>query len=148
MLQSKLKYVILLSSICLLGCNDAAECIINRRPDLPSKSFIGFTGMPFSNTIKGEIKNETKDDLYNYDFSVSGDLPVGLSTSSQHRTLTIEGSPKASGRYSFTVHLSAKQNDDYDSDCKKKRNNCKALCDDCDGLCKDSTKETYSIVIK
>lgn len=141
MFQSKLKYIMLCASFLVLGCQDILECVINRRPELPDKSLaIGHRLDYYYDEIKAEIKNEPRDDLYFYYFSISGNLPEGLDFYEDHRKLIIEGNPTEYGDYTFTVHLHVEQRNDYYEVCENEFN-------DCDGLCKESTKKTYSIYI-
>lgn len=141
MSQSKFKYIIFLSFLSLFSCQDILECVINRRPELPEKLLNdGHRLQYYYDTINAEIKNEPRDDLYFYYFSISGNLPEGLEFYEDHRRLIIEGNPSEFGNYTFTVHLHVEQQNDYYEICESELN-------DCDGLCKDSTKKTYSIYI-
>ena len=67
--------------VCFLcfGCEDIIECIINKRPEIPNKSFsVGYVNNYYYEELTSEIKNEPNDDDYGYTYEIYGDLPDGL----------------------------------------------------------------------
>lgn len=124
------------------SCQDILECIINRHPELSDQRLqTGQVNNYYFEEIKAQIKNEPRDNSYYYYFSIDGDLPQGLEFIIDYRSVIIKGTPQASGRYTFTVHLNVEQANDYYEDCENEFN-------DCDGLCDESTVKTYTLSIR
>jgi len=122
-----------------ISCQDVLECVVNRHPELSNKTLaIAQINEFYSESIQAEIKNEPMDDSYNYYFSIDGNLPRGIDSYIDYRTVVFEGIPLVAGTYRFTVRLSVSQQNNYSEDCENNFN-------DCDGLCKESTSQTYTI---
>ncbi|WP_298903888.1 hypothetical protein [uncultured Psychroserpens sp.] len=127
-----------LSSIMLSSCEDVFDCIINRRPELPNKSFeVGTVESYYYDEFRAEIKNEPRDDDYGYIFEVDDNLPDGLELFVNYRTVSIEGLPTHPGTYTFTVYLFVDPPLSYDYDTDQYD----------DPLCSDSTSKEYTIII-
>ena len=134
--------VLLLSFSIFTSCENVIDCIINVRPELSDKKLaIGGVNQYYSETIHAQIKNEPKDNAYDYFFNVSGNIPDGLEVVYEYRKVIIEGVPLKSGRYRFTVYLDvdAPNGYYYDEDGNERYD---------DALCSDSTSKTYTIAIK
>ncbi|SDH51395.1 hypothetical protein [Winogradskyella thalassocola] len=127
-------------AICFLcfGCENIIECIINRRPEIPNKSFdVGFVNSYYYEDFTSEIKNEPNDDDYGYTYEIYDDLPEGLQMFANFRTLSIEGTPRTSGTYTFKVYLYVDPPEYYDEDSGQYE----------DSLCEHSTSKTFTIII-
>ena len=121
-----------------LNCDDFLDCVVNRRPELPDKSFaVGPIGSYYYEEFDAQIKNEPQDNDYGYEFDLDGNLPDGLGMVVNYRTVSIEGTPTTAGTYRFTIFLYVDppltyddENDTYD-----------------DPLCSESTSKEYTIII-
>ncbi|WP_055446469.1 hypothetical protein [Lacinutrix mariniflava] len=136
----KKRYSILfcISLITLVGCEDLLDCIINRSPELPEKYLeSGRVGYVYFQEITAGIKNEPRDDIYDYNFEIYGDIPDGLEVSIDFRTLFIEGTPNDSGRYEFTIALNVGPPEYYDEETEDYENS----------MCSTSTSMDYEIII-
>jgi hypothetical protein len=101
-----LKFLPLLSCFLLFGCNDFWECLIDRRPELESKTFpIGSTETYYYVDVSAEIKNEPRDNDYDYFFEFAEPLPDGLDFFVNYRTISIEGTPEVTGTYQIVLNL-------------------------------------------
>jgi hypothetical protein len=130
--------LILLSFI---GCQDILECIINRHPELSNKTLAeAQVNQFYTETIQAEIKNEPMDNSYDYYFSIDGNLPRGIDSYIDYRTIVFEGAPLVAGTYKFTLRLSVEQAYNYSDECESNFN-------DCDGLCAESTSQVYTIIV-
>lgn len=132
---------LLLIVFSFISCQDIIECIINRRPELTSKTLaVAQVNQFYTETITADIKNEPLDDNYDYYFSIDGELPRGIVYVIEERRIVLEGTPLDSGSYKFKVWLSAEQSYNYSEACENRLN-------DCDGLCEESTSKVYTIVV-
>lgn len=121
-----------------LSCENILECIINRSPEIPDTSFdVGNVNGYYYQELTSEIKNEPRDDAYDYSYEIYGNLPDGLEMFANHRTLSIEGMPQASGTFTFTIYLYVDPPEYYDEDSGKYE----------DALCSRSTSKKFSIII-
>ncbi|WP_296383531.1 hypothetical protein [Winogradskyella sp.] len=120
------------------GCEDLVDCIFNKRPEIPNKYFeAGFVNSYYYEEFTSEVKNDPRDDDYDYFYEIYGDLPDGLEMYANYRTLSIEGMPLTSGTFTFTVHLFVDPPEYYDEDSGRYE----------DSLCSDSTSKEFSITI-
>ncbi|MDY2587616.1 hypothetical protein [Winogradskyella aquimaris] len=130
------KVLPLLLCFMLLSCDDVFECMIGRNPSLPNKQFpIGTTEGYYYVDLSAEIKNEPRDNDYDYYFHVEG-LPLGMDYFVNYRTISLEGTPEETGVFEITIYL------DVDGPF---RNN---FDDDPDLLCNYSTSKSYTLVIE
>lgn len=138
----KQSLTILIFSILLISCEDTLDCIINVRPVLPHKSLeVGLVGRYYSETITAEIKNEPRDNDYEYYFDINGKIPEGLHVIFDYRDVIIEGTPLKSGRFTFTIYLDVDPPYSYYyDDFGNERYD--------DALCSDNTSKSYTIAIK
>lgn len=129
--------VVLVFVLCL-SCENILDCIINRSPEIPDKSFdVGNVNGYYYQELTSEIKNEPRDDAYNYAYEIHGNLPDGLEMKANHRTLSIEGMPQASGTFTFTIYLYVDPPEYYDEESGEYE----------DALCSTSTSKKFSIII-
>ncbi|WP_040756354.1 hypothetical protein [Winogradskyella psychrotolerans] len=120
------------------GCEDIIECIINKRPEIPNKSFgVGYVNNYYYEELTSEIKNEPNDDDYGYTYEIYGDLPDGLETFTNFRTLSIEGTARTSGTFTFKVYLYVDPPEYYDEDSEQYE----------DSLCAYSTSKEFTIIV-
>lgn len=117
------------------SCEDFLECIVNRRPELPDKSFgAGVVDSYYYEEFDAQIKNEPRDNDYGYNFEIDGYLPDGLSMFVNYRTVSIEGTPEFPGTYTFDIILYVDPPIDFDTNSEKI-------------LCSESTSKEYTIII-
>ena len=127
-----------ISIITLVGCEEIIECVINRSPDLPEKQLeSGRVGYVYYQEITADIKNEPRDNIYDYNFQIYGDIPDGLEVNIDFRTLYIEGIPNDTGRYEFTIALDVDPPEYYDEETQEYENS----------MCSTSTSMDYEIII-
>ena len=135
MKTTRFLFVVLFSFI-IFGCEDPLNCIIPKKPELKTNGFpIGSTEAYYYAEVKAEIKNEPRDNDYDYYFEVSG-LPLGLDYFVNYRTLSIEGDPLETGTFRVTVYL------DVDGPFSNNFN------EEPDILCDYSTSKTYTLIIE
>jgi hypothetical protein len=130
------KVLPLLLCFILLSCDDVFECIIGRNPSLPNKQFpIGTTEGYYYVDLSAEIKNEPRDNDYDYYFHVEG-LPLGMDYFVNYRTISLEGTPEETGVYEVTIYLDVDGpfRNDFD--------------DNPDLLCNYSTSKSYTLIIE
>ncbi|WP_299891927.1 hypothetical protein [uncultured Lacinutrix sp.] len=133
-----LSLVLFLSLISLVGCEDILECVINRRPELPDKSFkTGFTNQLYYEEFDAQIKNEPQDNAYGYNFEIEGELPDGIELFIDYRTLVFEGIPQSQGSFEFRLHLNVDPPLHYNEETEQYE----------DSMCSESTSRTYTITI-
>jgi len=139
-MHKNLSFSFIIASFFLLtSCQDILECIINRKPILSEiDNNTGRQGEYFFGNITSQIKNEPRDNDYFYYFNFYGDLPEGVDVFFDFRDVIVEGYPRTTGRYRFTITLDVEQVDNY----------CENQLNDCDGLCEESTSRTYIITIR
>jgi hypothetical protein len=136
--MKSLKCLPLVCCFLFFGCEDVIDCIFNKRPEIPNKSFdLGYIDNYYDEGFTSEIKNEPRDDDYGYTYEVYGDLPDGLETFVDYRTLSIEGIPVVSGTFTFTVYLYVDPPVSYDYDTGEYE----------DSLCTDSDSKEFTIII-
>ncbi|OBX26295.1 putative Ig domain-containing protein [Gelidibacter algens] len=127
-----------LAFVLCLSCENILECIINRSPEIPDTAFVvGNVDSYYYQELTSEIKNEPRDEAYGYSYRISGNLPDGLEMYANNRTLSIEGTPKTSGTFTFTIHLYVDPPEYYDEDSGEYE----------DALCSRSTSKKFSIII-
>ncbi|WP_439153277.1 hypothetical protein [Winogradskyella sp.] len=135
MKTSKFIFVFVLVIISF-GCEDPLNCIIPKEPELKTNGFpVGSTTSYYYAEIKAEIRNEPRDNDYDYYFDVS-ELPLGMDYYVNYRTLSIEGNPLEAGTYRVMVYL------DVDGPFRNNFN------EEPDILCDYSTSKTYTIIIE
>jgi hypothetical protein len=136
--MKSLKLIPLAFCFLFFGCEDALDCIFNKRPEIPDKSFkIGHIDNYYYEDFTSEIKNEPRDDDYGYTYEIYEDLPDGLEIYANYRTLSIEGNPTALGTFTFTVYLYVDppvHYDDYSGEYES-------------SMCSESTSKEFTITI-
>lgn len=135
------KHILLLfclSIIAFTSCEDILECVINRSPELPDKSFtVGYRQQMYYDEFDAEIKNEPRDNIYDYYFELVGDLPDGIDLYIDYRTVSFEGVPQNRGVFEFTLYLDVDPPMYYDEE----------TGDYEDSMCSYSTSKNYTITI-
>lgn len=127
-----------LSFIMFISCDHILDCVINRRPELPEKSFQeGFVYQFYHQEFDAHIKNEPLDNNYGYNFVIEGELPDGLEMFASYRTLSFEGFPESTGTYKFTIFLYVDPPVSYNEETGEYE----------DSMCSESTSKEYMIVI-
>ncbi|MDH7912474.1 hypothetical protein [Winogradskyella sp. SYSU M77433] len=122
-----------------MSCEIIIECIFNKSPEIPDKEFVvGNIGYYYFDEIVSEIKNDPRDDDYDYFYEFIGDLPEGLDFYTDYRTLTIEGTPQESGVFEFTLYLEVDPPEHYDEESGEYE----------DSMCSTSTSKDFSITIQ
>lgn len=105
-IQKLYPFIYFLIIISFSRCAELIDCIASARPDIKSKNLIvGYIGSNYNDFIDSEVTNEINDNNYNYYFSLSGNLPPGVSFYTQGRRIILTGNPIATGIYTFTVTL-------------------------------------------
>ncbi|OUS00755.1 hypothetical protein A9Q86_08325 [Flavobacteriales bacterium 33_180_T64] len=134
-----LSLLLFLSLVTFTSCEDILECVVfGRSPELPDTSFdVGLVNLYYYEEFDAEIKNEPRDNDYEYFFEIDGYLPDGLEMNVSHRTVSIEGSPQSPGSFTFSVFLYVDPPLSYDSETDEYDEN----------MCSTSTSKEYTIII-
>ena len=103
-------FVGVLSAMSLGGCEffiDAAiDCIDNDRPVLsPNILPDPILNQTYSELIQVSIRNEPRDDNFDFLFTTTGDLPEGIQMESSGRDFRLFGTPIELGDFSFSVRV-------------------------------------------
>ncbi len=101
---------VLLLSTALSGCdqlfNIAVACIDDDRPVLSPKELPNpILNQEYNEVIHVGIRNEPRDDRFDYTFTLTGNLPMGMQSESIGRDLRLFGIPTALGDYKFSVRV-------------------------------------------
>jgi len=138
-MKQSTKTVLIILLISLSACEDIIDCIFNVRPELPDKVLkTGGVDQYYFEEFNAGIKNEPRDDDYDYYFEVYGDLPEGIDIFFNKKNVTIKGTPTESGTFKFTLYLTVEPPEYYDFETGKYDN----------PLCSDSTSKRYTITIR
>ncbi|TYA78749.1 hypothetical protein [Seonamhaeicola marinus] len=137
-----LSIFLVFSFFAFTACDDVVDCIINVRPELKNKELDhAHVDEYYFETVSAEIKNETRDNDYDYFFRVSGDLPRGLDVIYERRKVVFEGIPREPGRYTIRVHLEVEAfNEYYFDEYGNERYH--------DPLCSNNTSKVYTLVVR
>ena len=130
-------------SACDILLDQIIDCLDNDSPEFSPNQFPAATlNQLYSYSITASINNNPFDSSYHYNISLSGSLPLGLSIKRDvnDRTITISGSPTATGTSNFTLHVTV---EDPNEDSYQTTN----VYDDGDTLCKTSHTQNYSITV-
>ena len=120
------------------SCENFIDCINNVRPELPNKTFkSGTMNVFYSDGLRAGIKNEPRDEDYDYYFEVYDDLPEGIEIYTEYNNIYFEGVPLEPGTFTFILFLSVDPPVSYDYETDRYD----------DPLCTDNTSKTYTIVI-
>lgn len=103
----KISLVLLVSSALLVSsCAELFDCIAKAQPDIHSKVMkTGFVGTAYNDFIEADVTNDPNDNDYDYFYSITGNLPVGMSYFEQGRRVYLNGVPTVAGTYTFRVRL-------------------------------------------
>lgn len=124
----------LLFSSCELLLNEAADCIVKVKPNLPAKNLVnGTLNVEYYDTIVASAINHVNDDDISYSFEMIGRPPKGINYYFDHRNIYFSGIPTEKGVYTFSIKL---------------RIGSGTILED-DGICfsKNSTSKKYAITI-
>jgi len=101
-------------SLTLSGCSELMDCVASARPNIHSKTLqMGHVGINYDDFIQADVTNDPNDDNYDYYFSVSGNLPPGMTYREHGRKVYFSGVPTQSGIYTFKVELTVDPEYDY-----------------------------------
>ena len=138
-------YVLLFASsgLLLFGCAELFDCVASARPDIHSKSLlVGTVGNNYNDFIDSDVTNDPNDNAYDYYFSVTGNLPTGMTYHEQGRKVYFTGIPTQAGSFTFRVRLTVDPPDSYDPN--------QGLFEDGNRICfgDDTTTKEFTIVIQ
>jgi hypothetical protein len=137
-MKKQLSLLLFCSLFMFSGCEDAFDCIVNRRPQIHDKVFRdGNVGVYYYQEVTTEIKNEPRDNDYGYNYDVFGELPDGIQMIANYRTVSFEGTPEAAGTYKFTLFLYVDPPVSYDYDTDQYES----------VMCSESTSRDFTITI-
>lgn len=141
------KIFILLMCFSLSACDflldQLLDCIDQDSPQFSPNQFpTAILNQFYSYSISASINNNPFDSSYDYNISLSGSLPVGLTVKRDFndRTITISGTPTATGTSNFNLHVSV---EDPHEDSYQTTN----IYDDGDTLCESKHTQNYSITV-
>lgn len=127
--------LIIFCAILFYGCEDVLSCIVPREPELKNNEFpIGSTDTYYYAEVKAEIRNEPRDNDYDYFFDFKQPLPQGLDYYVNYRTISIEGMPETPGTYQITLLLYVEgpfRDDEVEN-----------------MLCENSTSKTFILIVE
>lgn len=91
----------------LLGaCDNPLNCLIDDRPVLDTDSLDQpVLNQVYRSHIGVSIKNNTADDVYDYKWTLTGDLPPGIDYEVNARRLRFTGTATSLGDYPYTVRV-------------------------------------------
>ncbi|WP_412561119.1 hypothetical protein [Winogradskyella sp. MIT101101] len=142
-MKSQKLFPILLITVLFFGCDDFLDCVAGRNPSLPDKTFpIASTSTYYYVDISAEIKNEPRDNNYDYFFEINeADLPEGVGYFINNRIISFEGLPVETGTFEIEVYLYVEGpvNVEYDDDGDAYYT---------DTLCNHSTQKTYTLIVQ
>ena len=128
-------FLIIICTFLFYGCEDALSCIIPKKPELNNNEFpIGSTETYYYTEVEAEIRNEPRDNDYDYYFDFEEPLPPGLDYFVNYRTISIEGVPELPGTYQITLLLYVEgpfRDDDVENI-----------------LCENSTSKTFTLIVE
>jgi len=138
-----LKYLILSLAIFLSGCDiildEVFDCLDNDGPEFKNDHIPpAVLNQVYYARINAAIHHEPHDNAYNYQYSLSGDLPRGVSLYTSNRYVELRGTPVEHGSFYFklTVRVTPSSYSYFDDD---------DSYDDGDSLC--TTIESKNFVL-
>lgn len=138
-------YVLLLSmtSFLVISCSELIDCVASARPNIHSKILQrGYVGNVYTDFIDSDITNDSNDNDYDYYFSISGNVPPGLTYNQQGRKVFFTGYPSQAGSYTFRVKLTVDFPEYYDPN--------QGIFEDSNRICfgDDTTTKEFTIIIE
>ncbi len=120
------------------------DSIINAHPELEDRELpTGNRWLNYSEEIFAEIKNDSCDECYHYNFRFDIDeLPEGLTAIEHDRSVEITGIPTENGAFEFKITVWVNRIE-YDHD-----GNEQGIFYDEGHLTNDSAHKTYALVIR
>ena len=141
--MKSLKLIPVIFCFLLFGCEDCFDCIAGRNPSLTDTTFpMATTSSYYYVDIFAEIKNEPRDDNYDYFFDIDvNHLPEGMDYFINNRIVSFEGQPLETGTFNIEVFLYVEGpiNVEYDNDGNAYYE---------DTLCNNSAFKTYTLVVQ
>jgi len=105
-MKKHLPLLLVFSFFMLFGCDNILDCVTNKRPQIHDANFRdGKIGVYYYQEVTTEIKNEPRDNDYEYYYELYGELPDGIQMFVNYRTVSFEGTPEVSGRFVFSLGL-------------------------------------------
>jgi hypothetical protein len=96
----------ILISSCEIFLNEAAECIVKVKPNLPVNNLAtGKLGIEYYDSITASAKNHVNDDDFAYYFDMVGRPPRGINFYTDNRIIYFTGTPTEKGTFSFIIKL-------------------------------------------
>lgn len=127
----------------LFSCAELIDCIASARPDIHPKSLAtGTVGNSYNDYIDSDVTNDPNDNAYEYYFSVTGNIPIGMTYHQQGRKIYFTGIPSQAGSYTFRVRLTVNPPDSYGSNYGYYQSGNRICLDD------DTTTKEFTIVIQ
>jgi len=102
--------LLLFCSFVLSACDElidlAVDCVDDDKPELrPTMLANPVLNQLYDELILVSIRNEPFDDSFDYQFTLTGELPEGIETESDGRTFRLLGTPIELGEYRFSVRV-------------------------------------------
>ncbi len=90
----------------LSGCDSVLDCLDDDGPVF-NKSFLNVAVLNevYTDSIQVSVRNEPRDDRFEYRFVLSGNLPQGLSYRTNGRNFFIDGTPTESGLFPLSLFV-------------------------------------------
>jgi len=130
-----LRVIAVILAIALLsGCSESTRCIGGKVPQFDTAALANpVLNQVYSQVIRASLKNSVEDDLYRYSFTLTGELPTGLSTRQDDRRFIFEGTPTVLGVFPLELTVTLRnENNLFDSA-------------DVDELCRSSSTVAYEL---
>jgi len=103
--------IALLISSCDFFVDAAIDCIDNDEPRLsPNLLPNPILNQTYSEVVQVSIQNEPRDDLFDYQFTLTGALPEGMQTEIAPREIRVFGTPIELGDFNFSVRVDVLDN--------------------------------------
>lgn len=119
-----------MAALLLSGCENPLDCLVDDRPVFNLASLEQpVLNQEFNASIGVSIKNDTLDDDYRYTWTLSGNLPPGISYRIDHRDLIFSGTATALGNYPYNVRVHVDDKDDWTGTAQRAANLCRQSAD-------------------
>ena len=110
MIAGVARAIVASSTLALHGCEAlldfAIDCIDRDGPEFNKTLLIApVLNQVYSETITASIDNEPQDDRFDYEFAISGRLPMGIATEEIGRRLIFSGTATETGEFPIRVSV-------------------------------------------
>lgn len=97
---------VLMLTALLAGCDAVIDCLDNDGPEF-DKVTLGpaVLNQVYSEYIRASVNNEPQDQRFDYDFVLSGELPMGLSYEDFGQRFHFTGTPTVSGNFPVSLYV-------------------------------------------